>query len=216
VSELIVILVPVLRRPHRIRPLLDSIDRATPEPHRVCFIPSPDDLPEKEAIREAGGEILLEDGGGYARKINRAASATEEPLLFLAADDLHFHPGWLAEAKRLLTEGIGVVATNDLCNPRTMRGELATHPLVTRDYVELGTIDEPGKLMHESYPHEYADAELTETAKHRKAFAYAPNAIVEHLHPDAGKAPTDALYAARPERMRTGQRIFRTRRALWT
>lgn len=217
-SDELAILVPVLRRPHRVRPLLDSIEAATPAA-RVLFIADPDDHAEIAAVgaaQEVPGIDLLILAGNYAQKINAGVRHTTEPLIFLGADDLHFHPGWLEGAKRRLSSPVGVVGTNDLCNPRVIAGEHATHFLVARWYAELGTIDEPGKLLHEGYPHEYVDNELIGTAKHRGAYAHAADSLVEHLHPLAGKAPMDDLYAAARRRMRHGQRLYQRRRRLWT
>jgi glycosyltransferase involved in cell wall biosynthesis len=213
----VAILVPVLGRPHRVRPLLDSIAASTTRPHTVVFVCDSHDSDEIAAISAAerpGVRMLVVDGN-YARKINAAVRATTEPLVFTAADDLHFHPRWLERAAALMSDTVGVVGTNDLCSRRVMAGEHSTHTLVARWYCELGTIDGPGKLLHEAYPHEFCDDELVATAMHRGAYAHAHDSIVEHLHPDAGKAPVDDLYAARAGRMRVGRRIFRRRQHLW-
>ena len=209
------ILVPVLRRPKNVRPLLDSIERATPTPYRVTFICDPDDFEEQDAIDRAGHSFLLCDGN-YAAKINLAAAAADENFLFLAADDLHFHPGWYQAAKAKMRGGVAVVGTNDLGNQRVIAGEHSTHSLVARWYLELGTIDEPGKLLHEGYPHEFVDDEFVQTAKRRGMYAHAGDSYVEHLHPLWAKAPTDPIYDAHAERMRAGRRIYRDRRHLWT
>jgi glycosyltransferase involved in cell wall biosynthesis len=210
----LVILIPVLKRPHRVRPVLDSIAENTPGRLRVLFIPDPDDEPEITALTKASAEFI-EIRGNYGKKINAGVRHTTEPLLFFGADDLEFHPGWLEAAKAQLTEGIGVVATNDLCNPRVMRGELATHPLVTREYCKLGKIDDPDFVLHEQYQHEYVDREFSETAQHRGAFAYAAGSIVEHLHPMVGKAPTDELYDRLWDRMYQGRRVYNRRMHKW-
>lgn len=216
---MILIVVPVLRRPHRVAPLIESIEAVTPEPHRTLFVCTPGDDGEIAAIKDAGAEFIETPEphapGDYQRKINLAYLATWEPLLFLGADDLHFHPGWLPAALAQLAEGIGVVGTNDLGNKRTARGVHSTHSLVTREYADRGTIDEPHKILHEGYPHEFCDDELVQTARKRRAYAHAPESIVEHLHPNWNKAPMDPLYAAEPRRMVEGRKVFRGRRRLW-
>ena len=215
---MIVIIIPVLNRPHRVRPLLDSIEEATPEPHRTVFVCSPGDTKELEALADADAEWICTPEpyprGDYARKINFAYRATWEPLLFTGADDLHFHPRWLDAATAKLADGIGVVGTNDLTNPRTARGH-STHSLVTRTYADKGTIDEPHKILHEGYWHEYVDDELVGTAKKRKAYAHAPDSHVEHLHPMAKKAPMDSLYEMQTMRMMVSRRLYDQRRRLW-
>ena len=125
-------------------------------------------------------------------------------------------PGWLSAALARLAPGIGVVGTNDLGSPRVMAGEHATHSLVTRSYAdEFGTIDEPGKVLHEGYVHEFVDDELVATARFRSAWAFAVDSHVEHLHPCWGKAPMDRLYAGQSERIRAGRKLYDRRRHLW-
>lgn len=155
--------------------------------------------------------------GDYARKVNTAYRATTEPYLFMGADDLHFHPGWLSAAlARLKDPHVGVVGTNDLGNPRVIRGVHSTHSLVTRAYADkYGTIDEAGKVLCELYWHEYVDDEFVETSWKRKAWAFAHESVVEHMHPSWGKGETDALYEENAVRMRVGKRLFLRRRQLW-
>ena len=181
------------------------------------FICSPGDDAVLDAVAEL--EHLLVDGpypGDYARKINAGYRHTTEPLLFTAADDLLFHPGWLEAAEAQLADGIGVVGTNDMGAPRVMRGEHATHSLVTREYVDrFGTIDERGVVLHEGYPHEFVDDEFVQTAMRRGAWAFAADSLVEHLHPSWGKAPTDELYDQQARRMKRGRQLYARRRRLW-
>jgi hypothetical protein len=61
-TEPVVILVPVLRRPWRVQPLIDSIEAATPESHRTLFIVDDDDEHELDALRAAGAQFLTVDG----------------------------------------------------------------------------------------------------------------------------------------------------------
>lgn len=215
---MLVIVVPVLRRPHRVRPLMESVEAATDD-YRLLFVASDYDSAEIDALHEANAEFITTDApehGQYARKINLAYRATWEPLLFLGADDLHFHPDWFPNAFEKLSEGVGVVGTNDLGNRRTRRGVHSTHSLVTREYADLGTIDEPHKILHEGYPHEFVDDELVQTAKKRHAYAHAVDSHVEHLHPHWNKAPLDDLYRDEPRRMIAGRKVFERRRHLWT
>lgn len=214
----LVIVVPMLGRPHTVAPLLDSIHKTTPNA-RVLFMLTPGDdevLAEVEA-RDEERSFVEWAPGDWARKINQGIALTAEEHIFTGACDLRFHQGWYEAALRKLGPGIGLVGTNDRCNARTMRGEHATHMLATRSYVEQsGTIDEPGKLFHEGYPHELCDDEAVETAKFRGAWAHARDSIVEHLHPMNRKAPMDDLYAQQGERILAGRPLYRERRKLWT
>lgn len=211
------ILVPMLGRPHRIAPLLASIREATPDAH-VLFLVTPTDVQVRQELARQHCHHLAvprRPTGDYARKINTGYRATTQPYLFTAADDLRFHPGWFEAALAQITPQVGVVGTNDLGSPRVMSGQHATHSLVTRWYADLGTIDQPHAIYHEGYVHEYVDDELVGTAKKRGAWAFAESAHVEHLHPDWGKAPTDAMYAKQRGRMRASRNLYNQRRRLW-
>lgn len=218
------ILVPVLGRPHRAAPLVESIEAATPEPHLTLFIADADDDDEIAAVRQVRAQwpetvrlITVKSGMCYAAKINAGIDATDEPVLFQAADDLAFHPAWLERAQARLSARVHVVGTNDLYNPRVVHGKHSTHSLFTREYVEKhGTIDEPGKFMHPGYGHAYSDDEAIQTARHRRAFATARDSIVEHLHPFAGKADDDWVYLKGRSLDDAGKAVYEARKSLWT
>lgn len=222
----VVVIVPVLARPHRVAPFLASLAAASPGVS-VVFIGTAGDTPMlNEIIALAGStalsvslEVLARNRvGDYARKVNFAYGRTTAPFMFLGADDLHFHDGWLRAALAEMADpAIGVVGTQDLApTDRARAGEHATHCLIRRAYVDAnGTIDEHGKVLHEGYPHEYVDDELVGTAKARHAWAFAHGSVVEHLHPSWGKAPVDALYRDQQRRMNAGRSLYRRRSALW-
>lgn len=222
----VTILVPVLKRPHRVRPLCGSICSGTPRPRKILFIAEQGDVEAinaVEAAMEAYRPGLVDlyrepDGSNYARKINDGARLAGTEWLFLGADDLHFRRGWLAACLRVHeATGARVIGTNDLCNPRVMAGLHSTHFFVHHSYLEEGTIDQPAsrKLLFEGYPHEYVDDEFIKTARLRREYAHAGDAIVEHLHPMVGKAPMDELYEGMPARMKKGKKIYDERKALW-
>lgn len=214
----LVVLVPVLDRPHRVAPLVASVRATVPEA-RVLFVTDPGDDAEVAAIEELMPAdplvFALECGGRYAAKVNAAVRATEEPLLFLGADDLDFKPGWFEAATAKLTEGIGLVGTNDLGNARVMRGEHATHFLMTRAYAELPTIDGANGPLCEQYEHNCVDDELIGTARKRGAYAHAADSHVEHLHPFWRKAAIDDTYRKGQRRFDRDRRLREKRRRLW-
>lgn len=214
------IIVPVLNRPAHVARTLEYFDAVTPEPHVIVFVADEDDDAELAALEAAGADHLkVPAGASYAQKVNAAYRMTNEPLLFMAADDLKPHRHWLdVAADHLDREGVSVVGTNDVANKRTMLGEHSTHTLFTRAYIEAesGTMDEPDVVLHEGYAHEYCDDEFVATAKHRGRYAHAFGSIVEHLHPIAGKAPMDDTYRRGQEHTRESRRLFRQRaRTLW-
>lgn len=223
----IAVLVPTLGRPHRARPLLDSLRDSTSSRWRVIFVLSPGDTDGLAAAITAKTDdpehvnayvAHWEAGpGDYQRKINYAAACTRSPWLFTGADDLRFHPGWDTEALRTAAEtGALVIGTNDLNDPALRDRGDATHSLVHRSYFERGTIDEFNQLLHEGYQHYFCDTELVATAKARGVYAYARDSVVEHLHPVYGKAPRDATYDLLSARdFDADASVYREREPLW-
>lgn len=183
-------------------------------PHRVLFLADCHDRLQRRALDEAGAETLV-CGGSYAAKINTGVDATVESLIFMAADDLLFHPGWLEAARGKLAGSVRVVGTNDLQNRRVLAGTHGTHNLVDRRYVARGTVDGPG-LLHDGYTHNFVDDEFVGTAQARGAWAHAADSVVEHLHPNSRKAPRDATYRRGDRSFRQDRRLFEERRHLWT
>jgi hypothetical protein len=221
----VAVLIPVLQRPHRVRPVAVSALSATPD-CRIVFLCTDDDTSEIEAVRAASDEfgpridwdvVPYQRYGDYARKINRGYQITDDEFMLFGADDLEFHDGWFEHAVAVMSDEIAVVGTQDRANRRVIAGEHSTHPLVARWYIDqCGTIDEPGKALHEGYRHEFVDDEFIATAKARSVFGFANDAVVEHLHPAVGKAPLDDLYREEPRRMVQGRVLFERRKSLWT
>jgi glycosyltransferase involved in cell wall biosynthesis len=213
----VTILVPVLNRPQRVEPLLESVEAATSEPHVILFIADKGDTPELAALRRMKAKFITVDPPAtWATKINEGYRRTETPWIFCGADDLHFHRDWFSRALEWAKSETGVIGTNDLCNPRTMTGAHSTHMLVRRSYIdEQGTVDEQGKVVHEGYAHEFADDELVQTAIARGVYVHAYDSLVEHLHPWAGKAEDDDTYRLGRQQTVRSRRLFRVRGKLW-
>lgn len=211
-GPLVAVLVPVLRRPHRVAPLVASFRAATaPEDAQIYFIAQHSDVEEIAAIRAAGLEPLLvgDEDQSWSRKINRGYERTVEPWILLGADDLRFHPGWIETVRDVLKSFPGIIGTNDLGSPDTASGNRSTHPLVRRLYAKIcGTIDERDKICHEGYHHNFPDTELVMTARCRGVYMHARACHVEHLHPLWGKAPHDEIYKLGMSRWYDDQALF--------
>lgn len=233
----VAVLIPVLGRPARVAPLVESLAAASRFVRCYpVFLVSPGDLEQAAAIdaaRTFDGEgednlfpLIVDwqpDAGDYARKINYGfewACVRRGPFefAFLAADDLVFHPGWIERALACHLETRAcVVGTNDLGNPNTASGAHSTHTLVHRDYGQCGTIDEPGsgKLLHEGYDHCWVDNEFVATAMARETFASATDSVVEHLHPIWRKGADDATYQKGQRAYAADRDLYAARRGLW-
>lgn len=203
---MIAVLVPVLKRPHRVEPLVRSFaascrrDQAT-----LLFIVQQGDEKEREALTNMGAKldatmprigvaVVPNDIRSWAKKINVGFRVTNAPWILCGADDLNFIPGWVEALVPYMGDvGAGVIGTADLGQVANV--QKSCHPLVRRSYVlEHGTIDEPGKVVHEGYDHNFPDTELALTALSRGAYRFAPECVIEHLHPLTGKAKIDDTY----------------------
>ncbi len=223
------ILVPVLRRPDRARPLLESVVEGTSVDWEVAFLVSPADNLEMSAIVAASLHLGVRDRiricqvpweagpGDYARKINHGLSATTSPWLFLGADDLRFHPGWDTAAIACAeSSGAKVVGTDDRGNGQVMRGKHSTHSLIDAAYAEefgLTWDGVPGMVYSDAYDHQYVDTELVSVAIDRGVFAFCKDSVVEHLHPLWGKGTMDDTYRKALENGHADGLLFQRRRS---
>ena len=211
-TEEVDVIIPVLHRPQNVEPLMRSL-RASTGLAKAWFVCEKGDEVEAAEVERCGGNVLFYSGS-FAEKVNFAFGACESPWVFLAGDDVRFRPGWLDQsqevARRYQAE---VVGTNDLANPRVMRGEHATHMLISRDYVlnRGASWDGPGIVCHEGYHHWFVDDEIVSVAKQRKVFQMALGAEVEHLHPMVGKAANDDVYDKGAEKSAEDEKLFKAR-----
>lgn len=221
----LVILVPMLGRPHHVAPLLESIREATPRA-RVLFLLT--DRADQQDVADAIGSAMARswiggpglriqalsfgwrERGDYAAKINAGVAATSETLVFTGASDIRFEPGWFeAAVKHFENPRTGVVGTNDVHARRS--GTHATHFLVHRRYVDVF-----GPLWPECYIHEYGDDELEGLAAKRNAYVLEAAARVPHEHPLWGRGDWDDTYRDMGRRQTADRDLFAQRRRLWT
>ena len=212
----VVVVVPVLNRPHRAQPLVDSLRSTTDTP--LVFVCSKGDRRQIRACRATGERVIVTtwvaDRGDFAKKTNLAFRETSEPWVFCGADDLRFTPGWLEAAVRAGDlSGAGVVGTQDNGNPLVKRGKHATHVLVRRSYIQEwgGTFDDTGEIFCEEDDHQFVDTELVQTAMLRRQWAFANDSVVEHLHPSWGKGATDTTYEKALRRTNEDSILFQRR-----
>jgi GT2 family glycosyltransferase len=202
-TERVDVIVPAYRRPQNVATLMRSL-RATTGLATAWFVCEPGDLDQHEAVRREGDArlVVAERHAGFTGAVNlgyRASGEQEHPApwLLVAGDDVRFRPGWLDQAQDVARRyDAHLVATNDLLNPRTMAGDLATHPLIRRSYVDQvgASWDGPGTVCHEGYHHMYCDDEWTMAARLRGVFQPALGSHVEHVHPMGAKAEEDETY----------------------
>ncbi len=216
-SEPTAVLVPVMRRPQNAAPFMQSL-RASTGLATVYAVADDEDVATQQAWKEAGAVVLIsERGSTFAQKVNHGYLHTTEPWLFLCGDDVRFRAGWLDHAQHAAAvSSASVIGTNDLGNPRVLAGEHATHLLIRRSYVDEhgASWDGPGVVCHEGYRHWYVDDEIVGAAKQRQAWAMALGSVVEHMHPQWGKAEPDDVYAQGQRSADKDGRLFKKRRGL--
>lgn len=221
-ATVIAIIVPILGRAERAQLLLSSIRTSTTVPHRILLVLSPND-PTNPDWKHTGADFIetpWEPGrGDFARKINLGFRETTEPYVFLGATDLEFTPGWDEAALRVAeATGVGIIGTNDTFNPVVKKGKHATHPLVSRTYIDEmgGTLDGSGEIYCELYDHQCVDNELIEVAQVRDQWAFARDAVVIHHHPMYDNSSAmDATYEKALKKGRDDRVLFMRRRRLW-
>ncbi len=220
----LVCLVPVLDRPQNVAPLVQSFNDSLVGENveaSLLFLANPEDSAEIAELRAHGCwyDVVPWQNGprDFARKQNRGVQMTSSDWILLGADDLRFHRGWFRAAVDVHIEtGRLVIGTNDMVNPLVKAGKHATHPLVHRDYVKLGTIDNPDELLHSGYAHNSVDVEFCETAIAREQFAFAAHARVEHMHPTFDRTiRRDETYRKGMRHAIEDKRLVIKRRRLW-
>jgi hypothetical protein len=198
----IAVVVPTRGRPGHAGPFMDSLRESTDRcrAYAVCHA---DEAECVSAWTAAGANVLTTWDHPFGPKVNHAYRSTGESWLFVTGDDVRFHAGWADELIRVVgvaAEKAGrrpsVIGTNDLANPRVMRGEHATHMLIDRQYIaDVGASwDGPGWAWPECYGHMFSDDEVVTKAKQLGVFAMALDSVVEHLNPIVHKAELDDTY----------------------
>ncbi len=220
----LLISIPTLWRPDRVIETARSAREHTPDARILISVSPEDDATQKALVAELGFGVTIvswphTEGADWAKKHNLAFREMTEDWILLAGDDLRFHPGWFEECLDAADRhpgGACVVGTNDMGNARVVAGHHSTHPLVHRNYILCGgVVDNPALLLPECYGHWFVDDEFVRTAMVRRAYAHAHGALVEHLHPNWGKAQNDETYEYGLRSVGRDRQLFERRRTLW-
>jgi hypothetical protein len=133
-------------------------------------------------------------------------AARYELLGSLGDDHVPVTPGWDRELADAITAlgGTGISYGDD----RHQHEALPTAPFISRDIADaLGWMCLPGTLS------KYCDDAWKALGEMAGCLSYVPGVIIEHLHPDAGKAPQDATYQHGNESWAADRQAFSAWRA---
>jgi len=205
----VAILIPTLWRSHRLDALIDNINEATPESHRIYFMCPKDDTATIEVLTRREETFWTDEGDmTYATRINKLFHLTTAPWIFTGSDDILFHPGWLTACLRY--------RAYDVISPWDGLNSFGTNFLIRRSYIEQrsGCLDIPD-VVFAPYGHFFCDTELRQVATRRGVFINARDAVVEHLHWANGKNENDAVYDLGLSRFDADEALFHNREYLW-
>jgi hypothetical protein len=229
---LILVIIPTLGRPGKLRPLAENIRDATRSPVIPLFVIEDDDDASLDAVpglTAAGLGRVTWNGrkhnwSGAVNSGYASAASLGYPFTHVlpGADDLRFADGWDIPALDLLASRpeLRVAGTNDLHNAAVLAGHEATAYLIDRRYIDgPGGVagQPPGIVQCEDYRHNFTDTEFVCTARARGVWAPCLDSVVEHCHPAFGLAGWDDGYrmSQDPAGFAADEAIFRYRRCLW-
>lgn len=191
----LLVAVPSRGRPARLAAMIDAcLSLAEAETYVAVAVDADDpELTRYRALWSGAARWSLTEGprrtlSGWTNYLAAASAGRYRALASLGDDHLPRTPGW----DRLLLEaldklgGEGIAYGNDL----HQREALPTAPVISAGIVEaLGWMCEP------TLAHMHVDNVWRDLGRAADCLAYVPEVVIEHLHPDAGKAPGDQVYA---------------------
>lgn len=219
---MISIVCPTLNRPHLLVPLAENIADTT-HGFRLIFVCDVADEASQQQVGKAAQilprhsvNLILKDGT-YPQKSNAGMRHAVGEWAVVVNDDTRFHAGWQSAAQAGFDTGANVVGTNDL-SPSS-HAEHSTQVAVRLSYLEDpgASWNEPRKLYHEGYHHNFSETEVCSLAIQRGVWLYAEDAVIEHCHPDWGKREADATDdRGGQSRFKEDQALYEARRVEWS
>lgn len=201
-EERVLVITPSRGRPGLLGEMLEeTLRRSGPGTHvAVCY---DEDDPEAGGYAELAGTVREAYPGrtwwhrgprrslaGWTNYIAVWPRAARYGYLASLGDDHRPRTdGWDEALTRAITAmgGTGIAYGDD----RHQHENLPTAPVISRDIVRvLGWLVLPGLSS------QFADNVWRDLGALAGCMAYVPGVVIEHLHPDAGKAPRDPTYDA--------------------
>jgi hypothetical protein len=191
----LLVITPSRGRPERLRAMIDACLSLAEADTDIAIANDDDDLYDLTGYGYAwSGRVIWHHGpraglGAWTNHLAAAHSGEYRALASLGDDHVPRTRGW----DRLLLEAIdgmggeGIAYGDDL----HQRGDLPTAPVIS-----AGIVEAVGWMMEPSLSHMFVDNVWRDLGRAAGCLAYIPGVVIEHCHPDAGKADRDGTYAA--------------------
>jgi glycosyltransferase involved in cell wall biosynthesis len=204
------VVIPTYKRPDKLKSTIDQLrDR------EVIYVCHETDIESQKILTKAHKQFVIDyQQPSGVNATNRGFWATTADWIVIGQDDFTWHVGWLQEATRVQKEtNAMVVGFSD--GYRTDKHSVAW--LIYRPYAmsEGLCIGFPNVIFNPHYKKNFSDNELNDTAKLRGVFAYAENAVLEHLHPSFGKSLDDSTYQHLEPYFEQDFALYKSRQHLW-
>lgn len=207
------VLCPTVHRADRLEALAGNLRDNTSVTYKLYLIIEGWDEPTFNAASRIPDAVTVRgDFGSCAAAYNAGFSASSEPYVFLANDDLEFPEGWETPALEMVRDGIPIVGVNE------GHGRMTCFSMVDRQFIleHSGVYDRPATLVH-PYRSQYVDTELAEYAKHRGVWGEAVQGGVIHRHHEFGDADANhPNYVKARETVGEDHQTFQRRKAAWS
>lgn len=192
----LLVIVPSRGRPERLAVMIDACLDLAEADTRIAVGVDLDDPArrEYEALR-GRAQVFTGERQSLAAWTNMLARALGthylgthySALASLGDDHLPRTPGW----DRLLLEAIGKLGGEGIAYGDDLhQGEA----LPTAPVISAGIVEALGWMMEPSLRHMHVDDVWRDLGQAAGCLAYVPGVVVEHVHPDAGKASGDRVY----------------------
>ena len=189
------ILTPSRGRPDRYADMLYAARSLAEQPGELTFyLYLDEDDPERDgyATEDVAVEVVVGPRLRFTRSVNRLAEralrdSRHTGVIGVLGDDvLPRTPGWdVAIRSAMTTLGGGLV----WCADDWQDDRLPTHPFWDSRVIEAVGFYVPSCLVHM-----YGDDYWRRLGRDLGRWSYLPDVLIEHMHPDAGKAALDPSY----------------------
>ena len=190
------LLVPTRNRPDSILRLIDSLEQKTADIGSIELLLyfDEDDLSCEHINFRRWSFVRIVTGPRKTLSVcwNVLAENAGGEWLFLLGDDVIFRTqGWDTNFSKVcdrISDRIGLV----FCNDGFWRARFAAHFCISKTWVNT-----VGRFVPPYFPSDFNDLWLDEVATRLGRRFYVPNVLIEHMHPNFGKAELDVTHLER-------------------